>query len=467
MTRNLSNGRFAPYAQYFEWAGHYERFDEMKRKIMAAILATILSFSLLACGSEKGDSQGEPTSSASSDVLYSDKRLTNEQMLSDYDAMWKAMKESYPFFGVLARSKPEDPDYYDAVISDYRGQLQRVEAGSDEAMYEFLYIVSNSLYEVCGMVGHVSIINPNYFKGLDVYKEYADKMPEVQPWVDVIERTEVASFYRYYDYLLTLEDKSDDGSKDEKSNAQPEVENEPVSANLTTKIVEKAKTAYIRVDSFDDAYMDGDLPKIRTFLEEIKDYTNLIIDIRENGGGNTAYWENAFVRPNIAEPVNSRLVRLMKDTELTRQFYMAGYKNSSLSSEAVKNDTEFKKLLKEDMADLTLARELLETTEPEKNEKLFGGDIWVLIGPEVYSSAEAFAVFCKDTGFATLVGQTTGGSDSGGPILFELPNSHLLIQFDVEYCLNADGSCNQEMGTVPDIEAEDALHKVLNLIERP
>lgn len=441
----------------------------MNRKIAAGILAITLSFSLFACGSEQRGNQEEKTSSASSDVPYADKRLTNEQMLSDYDAMWKSMKESYPFWGVLARSKPEDPNYYDAVISDYRGQLQRVEAGSDEAMEKFLYIVANSLYEVCGTVGHVSIINPNYFQGLDVYKEYADEMPEVQPWVDVIEKPEVISFYKYYDYLQTLsiENKSGDESNDKETNEQPEEEGKSASTNLTTKIIEEAKTAYIRVNSFDDSYMDGDLPQIRSFLEEVKDYKNLIIDIQENGGGNTDYWENAFVRPNIAEPVSSRLVRLMKDTELTRQFYMLGYKDSTLSPEAVKNDTKFRELSKDDMGDLTLARELLETTEPEKDEKLFNGKIWVLVGPAVYSSAEAFAVFCKDTGFATLVGQTTGGSDSGGPILFELPNSHLLIQFDVEYCLNADGSCNQEMGTVPDIEAVDALHKVLNLIEKP
>lgn len=439
----------------------------MKRKIAAGILAITLSFSLFACGSEQRGSQEGESSSTSS--LYADTQLTNEQMLSDYDAMWKSMKESYPFWGVLARSKPEDPDYYDAVISDYRGQLQRVEAGSDEAMEKFLNIVADSLYEVCGTVGHVSIINPNYFEGLDVYKEYVDEMPEVQPWVDVIEKPEVVSFYKYYDHLqtLALEDKSGDESNDEKTNGQPEVESESASANLTTKVFEKAKAAYIRVDSFDDAYIDGDLPRIRTFLEEVKDYKNLIIDIQENGGGNTDYWENAFVRPNITEPVSSRLVRLMKDTELTRQFYMLEYNDSTLSPEAVKNDPKFRELSKGDMADLTLARELLETTEPEKDEKLFNGKIWVLVGPAVYSSAEAFAVFCKDTGFATLVGQTTGGSDSGGPILFELPSSHLLIQFDVEYCLNADGSCNQEMGTTPDIEAENALNKVLNLIEKP
>ncbi len=58
-----------------------------------------------------------------------------------------------------------------------------------------------------------------------------------------------------------------------------------------------------------------------------------------------------------------------------------------------------------------------------------------------------------------------GGSNSGGGIFFELTNTHLLVQFDVEYCLNSDGSCNMETGTEPDIVADDALAAVLALIE--
>lgn len=463
---NLTNDGFVKVKPVI--AGHLERIDSVKRKIVRGILTIAVSFCLIGCGPQQGDSREGNNSLNSSEVLYADKLLTNEQMISDYDNMWTAMKESYPFWGVLARSKPENPNYYDAIISEYRSQLLSVEAGSDESMLKFLDIVASSLYDACGTVGHVSIINPNYYKGLGVYKDYVEEMPEVQPWIDVIEKPEVASFYQYCDYLLALsqEDTNEDESQGEKSKDQQEVENQSASGNLTTKILEEGKTAYIRVNSFDDTYMEDDLPKIETFLKEVKNYENLIIDIQANGGGNTAYWEEAFVRPNIAKPINSRLVRLMKDTELTRQFYMEGYKDSLLSLEAVKNDKQFKELPREDLVDLAFARELKETTKPKGNEKLFGGKIWVLVGPSVYSAAEAFAVFCKDTGFATLVGQTTGGSDSGGPILFELPNSHLLIQFDVEYCLNADGSCNQEMGTAPDIEAEDALQKVLELMKR-
>ena len=118
----------------------------------------------------------------------------------------------------------------------------------------------------------------------------------------------------------------------------------------------------------------------------------------------------------------------------------------------------------EDKRGLALAREIVTTIEPEDSGSVFRGRIWLITGQSVYSSSEAFAVFCRETGFATLVGQRTGGSNSGGAILYELPASHLLIQFDVEYCLNGDGSCNMEMGTAPDIESDEPLQTVLDII---
>jgi len=62
-------------------------------------------------------------------------------------------------------------------------------------------------------------------------------MPEVQPWVDVIEKSEVISFYKYYDYLQTLsiENKSGDESNDKKTNEQLEEESKSASTNLTTR----------------------------------------------------------------------------------------------------------------------------------------------------------------------------------------------------------------------------------------
>ncbi|MFW5433975.1 S41 family peptidase [Paenibacillus apiarius] len=276
----------------------------------------------------------------------------------------------------------------------------------------------------------MSIVNPNMLRSLKVYKEHVNESPEVRPWVDVIEDPQIIAFYKYLDYLMGLQqaDKGGSAPTPEEINAQQEEElNKMKATNLTTKILEKGKIAYINVESFDDVFIEGDMPKIRAFLEEVKDYEQ----------------------------------RLMKNIELTQRFYGVDYEGSALTTEDVKNNPNFTSLHKEDLEDLTLAREISYTLEPKFSEKLFKGDIWGLVGPAVYSSAESFAVFCKSTHFATLVGKTTGGSNSGGPILFELPISHLLIQFDVEYGLNPDGSSSQEVGTTPDIESEDALKTVL------
>ncbi len=76
----------------------------------------------------------------------------------------------------------------------------------------------------------------------------------------------------------------------------------------------------------------------------------------------------------------------------------------------------------------------------------------VLVDEDVYSASENFVMFCKNTGFATLAGTTTGG-DGGisDPMLLSLPNSGLIVRFSIYYSLNADGTGNEANGTKPEI----------------
>lgn len=476
----------------------------MKRIINAYAACCIAVFSLSACSPSSAPAQKTEPASVETSVTsaettaadtHADMVLSKEQMLSDYNNMWTVMRESYPFWGVLSRSNPEDPHYYDDIIDDYRKQIEDMELNGDDSMWKFIEIISNSLYDVCGSTGHVGILNPHYFRDFrNTNEKYLSEMPVLQPWVDLGRKPEVNAFYEYYDYLLTLlpdmppetEEETPDGTAltvdtDTTDNVEKEMETEEgaeenaeeksadtddlAEPNLIMKILsEEKKVAYIKVDSFEDEMMEGDLPKIRSFLTEVRDYDHLIIDIQNNSGGNTVYWEDAFVRPNITEPAYYRTLRMMEDNELTRRFYGPMYQDSSISVEDIENDPKLNRLPEEDMGGMAFAREISDTTEPEFDKKLFGGKIWVLTSPNVFSSSEAFAVFCKESGFATLVGRTTGGSDSGGPVWYELPESHLLVTFDVEYCLNSDGSCNMEHGTVPDIETDDALGTVMEMI---
>lgn len=431
----------------------------MKKKIVSLILTFATCISLVSCSAKQNEL------SPTADTKYSDHLITKQQMLDDYDAMWTAMEENYPFWNALDRLGYPD---YTTVRAQYRKELEEMEQDGDYTMTAFLEVIANSLYDVCGTVGHVSIVNSNSFRDLDVYRNHLSEMPELQPWVDVIQQPEVIAFYEYFDYLDSLEtDEQQETDTPEETEAAQEAELSRLKErNLTTQILSEGKTAYINIESFDDAFIEGDLPKISAFLEQVQDYEHLIIDIQNNGGGNSTYWEDAFVKPNIAEPITVSDVRLIGNGVLAQKFYYdMDYETLKLSLDDIKSNPDFTALHLDDLDTLTFAKTMPYTYEPDTSEALFKGKIWVLASSSVYSAAEGFAVFCKQTGFATIVGKTTGGSNSGGAILFELPNSHCLVEFDVEYCLNPDGSCSQEIGTTPDIETDNALHTVLDLID--
>ena len=78
-------------------------------------------------------------------------------------------------------------------------------------------------------------------------------------------------------------------------------------------------------------------------------------------------------------------------------------------------------------------------------------NIYLLVDGVVYSSSEAFVVFCKATQFAKLAGRQTGGDGIGqDPFILTLP-SGIVIRYTGEMGLNPDGSSNEEKGTQPDI----------------
>lgn len=440
-----------------------------KRTIKTCAITCATAFLLAACGPKAaaGPNTVPATAETTEPMEYTEMVLTKEQMLADYNDMWDTLKESYPFWGVLSRQHPDDPHYYEAILEDYRRQIEELGVDGHDAMWRFIEIISGSLYDVCGATGHMGILNPHYFRDFrSVNEKYLDEIPALQPWVDIGRKQEVNEFYEYYDYLLERLLKTQvemETGGEEEASTETTAQAEP---NLTMEILsEENKVAYIKVDSFEDSMMEEDLPAIRNFLYEVADYSHLIIDTRNNRGGNAAYWEEAFVRPNISEPAVYSTIRLMADNDLTRTFYGAEYQDSNITIEEIKKDDKLSGLQREDLSGLVFARAIVDTIEPEFDEKLFKGKIWLLTSPDMFSSAESFAVFCKVTGFATLAGQATGGSNSGGAVWYELPESHLLVTFDVEYCLNPDGSCNMENGTVPDIVSDDALGTVLGLID--
>lgn len=98
----------------------------------------------------------------------------------------------------------------------------------------------------------------------------------------------------------------------------------------------------------------------------------------------------------------------------------------------------------------------------------FSGKIWLLVSENNYSSSEYAAMFSKQTGFATLVGNTTSGDGIGtDPAYLILPNSGLVVQYSPMYGVTSDGTGSEEFGTRPDIlspEGETPLETCLRAI---
>ena len=126
--------------EYRSWSISHGQEDIMKQKarhFTAACLIISIAVSAAACG-QSGTAKSEQVTEAgvfTAETLYPEMILTKEEMLSDYDAMWKAVKENYPFFGVLYRNNPEHPDYYDEVIGDYRRQIINMQQEGDCLLY--------------------------------------------------------------------------------------------------------------------------------------------------------------------------------------------------------------------------------------------------------------------------------------------------------------------------------------------
>jgi len=202
-----------------------------------------------------------------------------------------------------------------------------------------------------------------------------------------------------------------------------------------------------------------DYEGLMQFYNAIAEYNYLIIDIRGNPGGNDYYWLENIAEPLLKERVKSTIYHAYKKdgTYLDawrKEFGMVNRhskKNMANLPPEVLND-EYK-LYKR-------INRYKPTTQVN-----FDGQIIVLTDWYVCSSSEAFAVFCKQTGFAKLYGTNTGGDGIGHQIYFALPNSKLVIEMSAAIGLNKDGFANEEFHTIPDIYYESAKGNWSELIE--
>ena len=222
--------------------------------------------------------------------------------------------------------------------------------------------------------------------------------------------------------------------------------------------IEKDKIGYIKIPQMNPvgSSISEDMDKISDYLKSIQNYNSLIIDIRDNLGGSDEYWKS--------------LVSIITDKTYSTKGYLFLNDESTNMKSYIKNfDFNFKPITELPSDIRKIAPEYINNLKgfDEINLKVAGkakypfkGKIYVLVNDQVFSGAETFSIFCRDTKFATLVGsETLGDGGVSNPLCINLKYSGLIAIISSNMFMNKDGIIDEENPVQPDYYVEDTSSK--------
>jgi hypothetical protein len=222
---------------------------------------------------------------------------------------------------------------------------------------------------------------------------------------------------------------------------------------------ESESIGYLYVNSFVTPAIESYFPGVLTFYNEIKDYDHLIVDIRGNTGGYFSAWIDGIVGPLIDETL---LHEFYLGYKMTR--YMKVFHERYMDVKVPKRDFDY--LPPEVNSENFQLFKAWGNYGPDENNVNFTGEIILLTDNVVYSAAEGFANFCKQTSFASIYGTTTGGDGLLlWPLYCVLPNSKIVINMASTLGLDINGEANEEVRTQPDVYYESAFGNFTELID--
>ncbi len=228
---------------------------------------------------------------------------------------------------------------------------------------------------------------------------------------------------------------------------------------LETEVWPEKQAGYVRIGDFEDSHADDDNKVLMEFYRQIEDYKLLIIDVRGNQGGSYEPWMRNVIAPLAKTKLSSKMYLAFRSGD-----YVEMFRKVAEIGDIVLKDS-FEKLPPEVMSDDYTIYDYTQTVEPSGDID-FKGKIVVLIDGITFSATDAFAIFCKETGFAKLYGTPSGGDGiSDSPIYYILPNSKLLVRFTPGMGIDYTGEANEEVCVQPDVYYESSFGNMTELVQ--
>lgn len=382
------------------------------------------------------------------DKVAADENLNSKQAdyLSDFEFAFDTLNTYYPFFDV--NKKLNDIDFL-SMHDEFKSWISECKNDDEffDTMDEILSYANN------GHTNMVPIEEGNFFHTI-----YFDSTfnPELKRISEIYEKPLVKERYKIVpDY--NLEDDAHEGSGEKET------------SNVIAKDYVDGRIAYIKVKEM-RIKRDKDIEVLNNYLDKIKNYDALIIDIQGNPGGDSTYWQDYLIPKITNKTLTQNVYSFMKNGKMFEDiFKLYGYED--VTEEAMA-DFDFP----EDTSRIAKKFDKYSfeviTVEPSEKSINFGGNIYLLVDRDVFSSAEALASFAKETGFATLVGEKTGGDGIGAdPYQVDLPKTGFVMRFPKELGITENGVIDELEKTTPDIKIiskegelnEDSKKKVLEI----
>lgn len=387
----------------------------MINKVVSVVLSVVVSLSLFGC------SEKEENKKYSGPKLKQFPELTKEEKLEDFNYMYKVILEGYPYLEVNKRLNNVE------WLSKKEEYINRIRETVDDKA--FINELDNIVDELNNL--HTSVVKDKlFFQALK--NAYTNS-----EWYGFWEDEKTVSRYEY---------NSTKAPKDRRNYNSQERE----TLALNDVVYGKVGYMYLPQMGRKNVPMADDLKMVEDYIKGLDNYKALIIDIRGNSGGNDTYWES-IVSMLIKSDMYREGYCLVRNSDIIKKYLNKRYINNvkdikELPTQVLKNAP------KEVTRDFNKFFQIKTKIRSNPKSK-FNGDIYLLVDKSVYSSSESFSIFAKETGFATLIGETTGG-DGGGidPVLFRLPNSGLIIRMSSEMFLSPSGVCDEEFKVKPDYE---------------
>lgn len=245
-------------------------------------------------------------------------------------------------------------------------------------------------------------------------------------------------------------------------------------------------TGILKINSY-----SGSLSNFKIQIEEQfkmiheKAYENLIIDVRDNGGGNDEngrtvldyitdkpYSEalastfmmkrskryEKYQKCNVPWifrwMVNIRTVSWFdKDRRKLFKALLNTPRGENAIAHLPSNDSrENTKRSKDDVVELSML-------EPTENPHRFNGNVYVLSNHNSYSATTAFLGAVKDYGVGTIIGTETGDCPTsfGNNLYFELSNTRLRCHSSTTFMIRPNGDKDMTHGVIPDYYVEQTI----------